>query len=112
MASSIPAFSAAELPTKIQLDPNGRKRKLPALPDGRTKLDLQKDCELLSLLQYSCTVDRPDEPGSSVQCWPVPRLFRKCQDKRGTFMVETTAWEGFPGCPAGKPAEVPVEKHK
>lgn len=77
MPSSIPAFSAEELPAKIQVDLNGRKRKLPELPDGRTKLDLRKDCELLSLLQYSCTVDRPEEPGSSVQCWPVPRMFRK-----------------------------------
>lgn len=27
----------------------------------------------------------------------------RCQDRKGPFMVETTAWEGFEGCPADNP---------
>ncbi|KAG0652933.1 hypothetical protein D0Z07_0210 [Hyphodiscus hymeniophilus] len=53
-----------------------------------------KACELLELLQYDCRVENPERRESDVHCWPIVRLFRRCQDRDGKFMVETTAWEG------------------
>ncbi|OAA61942.1 hypothetical protein SPI_04801 [Niveomyces insectorum RCEF 264] len=108
-------FPASELTEHVQLDVHGRTRKMPLgpAPDGSSSssgggggsarqpanrhrdIDLARDCTLLSsLVQYSCTVLRPERRDSPVQCWPVQRLFRRCQDRAGYFMVETTAWEG------------------
>ncbi|KAK3332703.1 hypothetical protein B0T19DRAFT_439515 [Cercophora scortea] len=89
MPPPCPSFPAKELPAKVQIGPDGKGRKT---IDGRP-IDLTKDCQLLSLLQYECHVDRPIKPDSLTRCWPVQRWFRRCQDKKGTFMVETTAWE-------------------
>ncbi|TLD14550.1 hypothetical protein PspLS_11144 [Pyricularia sp. CBS 133598] len=101
----IMAFQAAKLPDAVQVNEEGKKRK--PLAGGSApsdnRIDLRRDCELLSMLQHSCEVARPNEPGSVVTCWPVRRLFRRCQDRKGPFMVETTAWEGFEGCPADNP---------
>lgn len=44
--------------------------------------------------QYDCEVEKPVTRESVTRCWPVERLFRRCKDRRGTFMIETTAWEG------------------
>ncbi|TQS33580.1 hypothetical protein Golomagni_06070 [Golovinomyces magnicellulatus] len=44
-------------------------------------------------MQYSCEVQNPSERDSPVLCYPVERLFRRCKDRKGSFMVETTAWE-------------------
>ncbi|PQE19134.1 Mitochondrial export Som1 protein [Rutstroemia sp. NJR-2017a BBW] len=59
--------------------------------------DLQK-CELLEMMQYECDVKRGTDGSVTregrVVCWPVERWFRRCRDREGTFMVETTVWEG------------------
>ncbi len=65
-------FPAAKLQEKVQLDVHGRKRKLP----GGRDVDL-KSCELLSMVQFSCSVDHPEQRNSPVSCWPVQRLFRR-----------------------------------
>ncbi|KAH7011974.1 hypothetical protein BGZ61DRAFT_493905 [Ilyonectria robusta] len=83
-------FHASELPDRVQADLKGRKRKLEA---GERNVDL-KSCELLEMLQYKCEIKEPVTWDSAVQCYAVDRLFRKCKDRKGTFMVETTAWEG------------------
>ncbi|KND88912.1 hypothetical protein TOPH_06395 [Tolypocladium ophioglossoides CBS 100239] len=84
------SFPASELPAKVQQDARGRSRKLDG--DAR-RIDLAA-CELLQMLQYKCDVQRPLSRDSPVQCFAVDRLFRRCKDRRGTFVVETTAWEG------------------
>ncbi|KAI1331640.1 hypothetical protein F5Y16DRAFT_239984 [Xylariaceae sp. FL0255] len=86
-------FSASQLPKEIQLD-EGKKRK------GRA-IDLSA-CELLSMVQYDCQIDNPEMNNSPVRCWPVQRWFRRCQDRKGTFMVETTMWEGRETSPPDK----------
>ncbi|KAI0407748.1 hypothetical protein F4802DRAFT_553248 [Xylaria palmicola] len=78
-------FPASQLPAEVQLV-DGKRRK-----GGR--IDLAA-CELLSMVQYDCQIDRPDRPESPVRCWPVQRWFRRCQDRKGQFLVETTMWEG------------------
>ncbi|KAH8887805.1 hypothetical protein GQ53DRAFT_749488 [Thozetella sp. PMI_491] len=83
-------FPATNLPQKIQADSGGKRRKT---KDGRA-INLAKDCELLGLVQYECEVANPELPECEVACYPVQRWFRRCQDKKGSFMVETTAWEG------------------
>ncbi|CAM1500845.1 Fc.00g100070.m01.CDS01 [Cosmosporella sp. VM-42] len=89
-------FRASELPAKIQADLSGRKRKLDG---GARKIDLEQ-CELLEMLQYKCEIKEPVEWDSAVQCFAIDRMFRKCKDRKGTFMVETTAWEGKDHSPA------------
>ncbi|KAI3322610.1 hypothetical protein HD806DRAFT_132675 [Xylariaceae sp. AK1471] len=78
-------FPASQLPTEIQMD-DGKRRK-------GGKIDLSA-CELLSMVQYDCQIDRPELSNSPVRCWPVQRWFRQCQDRKGKFLVETTMWEG------------------
>lgn len=117
-------FHASDLPRQVQVGPDGKRRKT---EDGKP-IDL-KACELLSLVQYDCQVERPVTPESVTRCYPVQRWFRRyvwlpgvkmdmngcvggkltrsggndgrCRDKKGSFMVETTAWEGTtPATPA------------
>ncbi|KAF4447609.1 hypothetical protein F53441_8866 [Fusarium austroafricanum] len=86
-------FHASELPERVQSNLSGRKRKLDR---GAKSVDLF-GCELVEMLQYKCEIKEPIKWDSPVQCFAVERLFRKlvrCQDKKGSFMVETTAWEG------------------
>lgn len=61
-------FPASQLPTEIQLE-NDKRRK-------GGKIDLSA-CELLSMVQYDCQIDRPDLSNSPVRCWPVQRWFRR-----------------------------------
>ncbi|KAI0880687.1 uncharacterized protein GGS22DRAFT_174527, partial [Annulohypoxylon maeteangense] len=77
-------FPASQLESEIQVD-DGKVRK-----GGRIDLST---CELFSMVQYECQIDRPKVANSPVRCWPVQRWFRRCQDKKGSFMVETTIWE-------------------
>ncbi|KAI1389282.1 uncharacterized protein F4822DRAFT_195586 [Hypoxylon trugodes] len=77
-------FPVSQLESEIQVN-NGRARK-----GGRIDLSA---CELFSMVQYECQIDRPDVADSPVRCWPVQRWFRRCKDKKGSFMVETTLWE-------------------
>jgi len=85
MAPPVESWSARGLEERSQVSSKGRKRKD---FDG----DL-KNCELLGLLQYKCEVERPVTRKSATVCWPVERLFRRCEDRERTFTVETTAWE-------------------
>lgn len=61
-------FPASQLPTEIQMN-DGKRRK-------GGKIDLSA-CELLSMVQYDCLIDRPDLNDSRVKCWPVQRWFRR-----------------------------------
>ncbi|KAI1112693.1 hypothetical protein F5Y14DRAFT_421102 [Nemania sp. NC0429] len=78
-------FPASQLPAEIQVN-DGKRRK-----GGRIDLSA---CELLSMVQYDCQVSEPHLNDSPVKCWPVQRWFRRCQDRKETFLVETTMWEG------------------
>ncbi|KAI1136278.1 hypothetical protein F5Y05DRAFT_415468 [Hypoxylon sp. FL0543] len=85
MAPPCRVFPASQLEAEVQSD-NGKRRK-----GGPINLSA---CELFSMVQYECQIDRPEIANSPVRCWPVQRWFRRCQDNRGSFMVETTLWEG------------------
>ncbi|RYP44197.1 hypothetical protein DL768_009313 [Monosporascus sp. mg162] len=89
MAPPCRVFEASALPHEIQMDYQGRRRKT----EGGAPIDLSA-CELLAMTQYECQIDRPEVGNSPVRCWPVQRWFRRCRDKKGSFMVETTKWEG------------------
>jgi hypothetical protein len=67
------SFAVKDLPSEVQVGLNGKLRKT---VDGR-RIDLQRDCELLELMQYECLVLQPEIRNSPVQCWPVQRLFRR-----------------------------------
>ncbi|KAI2640045.1 hypothetical protein GGS21DRAFT_393954 [Xylaria nigripes] len=92
-------FAASQLPAEIQLD-DGKRRKT----TSGERIDLSA-CELLSMVQYDCQIDRPDLSDSPVRCWPVQRWFRRCQDRKGKFLVETTMWEGRTSYPDLGPSE-------
>ncbi|KAJ4155739.1 hypothetical protein LMH87_000970 [Akanthomyces muscarius] len=44
--------------------------------------------------QWECELKDESMQHSPISCWPVTRFFRVCKDKKVTFSVETTAWEG------------------
>ena len=70
MAPPVEAFPASELAERINVLPNGRRRK-----GGDIDLDR---CELLELVQYSCHLkSRPQAQQSVIQCEPVVKLFRR-----------------------------------
>ncbi|KAF4501282.1 hypothetical protein FAGAP_2515 [Fusarium agapanthi] len=94
-------FHASELPERVQTNLSGRKRKL---DKGVNNVELS-GCELFEMLQYKCEIKEPVKPDSPVQCFAIERLFRKCKDKKGTFMVETTAWEGKEYPPVGQKSD-------
>ena len=102
MAPPTETFPAIELPYRVQVTTQGKRRKGDAI-------DL-KECELLEMVQYSCRVE-DEQNGKPVRCYPIVRLFRKyapmpsvyrrndgkinSMDRcRHNIMVETTAWEG------------------
>jgi hypothetical protein len=72
MAPPVQSFSAADLPNAIQIDTNGRKRKV----EGGGKIELST-CAMFSMLQYECAVARPLERSSPVICSPVERRYRR-----------------------------------
>ncbi|KAF4121015.1 Mitochondrial export protein Som1 [Geosmithia morbida] len=84
-------FPVSQLPERVQSNVHGKRRKH---ADPRTRTVELSACEFFEMLQYNCEVQRPVTRDSIVQCFPVPRAFRRCQDKKGTFTVETTSWEG------------------
>lgn len=127
MTPPVHSFPAVDLPLQVQLDATGRVRK----SENGQPISLT-GCELLSLVQYDCSVDHPEIRNSPVRCWPVQRWFRRyefwcsadgwlvklkqranscclsvcrCQDKKGSFTVETTAWEGSALASTTKPEE-------
>ncbi|KAI0842350.1 hypothetical protein F5Y06DRAFT_257392 [Hypoxylon sp. FL0890] len=85
MAPPCRVFPASQLESEIQVN-GGKLRK-------GGPIDLSA-CELFAMVQYECQIDRPEISNSPVRCWPIQRWFRRCQDKKGSFMVETTLWEG------------------
>lgn len=66
------SFPASQLPVQIQVDGDGKKRKT----GGGKGVDLNA-CELLSMMQYNCKVEHPEQPNSPVRCYPVQRWFRR-----------------------------------
>lgn len=71
MSPPVETFPASQLAQRIQLTPQGRRKK------GReVKLD---DCELLEMVQYSCHIEEHPERlrTAIVKCEPIVRLFRK-----------------------------------
>lgn len=95
-------FPAAELTERVQLDVQGRQRKMKPSPSTTTQqtdkntveengkstsssggsrhqgIDLARECTLLSqMVQYSCAVMHPEMRDSPVRCWPVQRMFRR-----------------------------------
>ncbi|PFH62974.1 hypothetical protein XA68_10725 [Ophiocordyceps unilateralis] len=83
MAPACPSFPASKLPLMVQRDMHGQRRK-PDPTVGQIKLD---SCELLQMVQWH------QYDVTHLKFVAVERLFRRCKDKKGTFMVETTAWE-------------------
>ena len=73
MAPPCPSLSASELPARIQLDGQGKKRKLEV---GKKEIDLSA-CELFEMLQYKCEVQRPLTRESPVRCFAADRTFRR-----------------------------------
>lgn len=74
MAPPVEPWSAAELPTRVLGDVNGKRRK------GIEGLKLE-ECEMLEILQYSCAIQGHEKGEmtreSIVQCTPIARLFRR-----------------------------------
>lgn len=70
MAPPIEEFPVSELEQRINVQPNGRRRK-------GGDIDLGK-CELLELAQYRCNVKGKEKGQRSIiQCKPVVKLFRR-----------------------------------
>ncbi|KDN61028.1 hypothetical protein CSUB01_01165 [Colletotrichum sublineola] len=96
MSPPCKVFPVSQLEMHVQADVNGKKRKLP----GGADVDLTK-CALKEMTQFRCSVDDPksrDSPSLVFRVadggWDFPSLRKRCRDKKGTFTVETTAWEG------------------
>ena len=70
MAPPVDPFPASELHHRVNVLPNGKRRK-------GGDVDLKK-CELVELVQYEVSVkgDRKDK-NSIIQCQPFVRLFRR-----------------------------------
>ncbi|EXJ73799.1 uncharacterized protein A1O5_03561 [Cladophialophora psammophila CBS 110553] len=92
-------FPVSELDQRVRSHSVNYKEKSRKLPQD---FDLKRDCELMELVQYSCTTVKQQyeralasETGSTrMECFPIVRLFRKCVQGGKVFHVETTAWEG------------------
>ncbi|KAH0845957.1 hypothetical protein AYO21_01371 [Fonsecaea monophora] len=92
-------FPVSELDQHVRSLTVNYKEKSRKLPQD---FDLKRDCELMELVQYSCTTpkqqyERALASGTGtarIECYPIVRLFRKCVKGGKVFHVETTAWEG------------------
>jgi len=89
MPPPVDVFPAEMLPQRIQYNEKSKVRKT----QSGKRIDLSS-CPLSEMLQYNCTV-KDSRPGGLVICEPVLRQFRRCMDKKGEFVVETTSWEGL-----------------
>lgn len=70
MAPPIEAFPVSELHHRVNVLPNGKRRK-------GGDVDLNK-CDLMELVQYSCHLKGdPKSTNAVIQCEPVVKLFRK-----------------------------------
>ncbi|KAG9246878.1 hypothetical protein BJ878DRAFT_415995 [Calycina marina] len=89
MPPPVTTFPPSHLPLMTQMNTRARNNKRKGFD-----ADLSA-CERLAMLQYRCDVDEPKDRNSLTRCWPIERFFRRrCRDLEGTFMVETTEWEG------------------
>ena len=68
MAPPAEEFPAAELPRRVQVTIEGKRRK-------GGDIDL-RNCDLLEMVQYDCRVDE-ERPSGPVRCYPIVRLFRR-----------------------------------
>lgn len=68
MAPPIETFPASQLPYRIQVAANGKRRK------GK-KIQLS-DCELREMVQYSCWLEGTKKDVTI--CKPIVKLFRRC----------------------------------
>ncbi|KIW89528.1 uncharacterized protein Z519_09684 [Cladophialophora bantiana CBS 173.52] len=92
-------FPVSELDQRVRSHTVNYKERSRKLPQD---FDLKRDCELMELVQYSCTTVKQQyeralasETGTTrMECFPIVRLFRKCVKGGKVFHVETTAWEG------------------
>jgi hypothetical protein len=66
------AFTAEQLPSFVQANVNGKKRKV----EGGGNVDLLK-CPLREFSQYRCRVENPRDPNCPVRCKTVVRFFRE-----------------------------------
>ncbi|KAF2202387.1 hypothetical protein GQ43DRAFT_349684, partial [Delitschia confertaspora ATCC 74209] len=82
MAPPTPPFPASSLESRVQYTADGKKRHPP--------VDLA-NCALKEMVQYKCNIVEEKGAPPKVECEPIVRLFRKCQDG---LTVETTVWEG------------------
>ena len=87
MAPPTEAFPAIELPYRVQVTTQGKRRKGDAI-------DL-KECELLEMVQYSCRVE-DEQNGKPVRCYPIVRLFRKYAPMPSVYrmMARLSRWIG------------------
>ncbi len=67
MAPPVEIFPASQLPFRIQVGANGKRRK-----GEEIKLE---DCELLEMVQYSCWLE--GKRMDVIKCRPIVKLFRK-----------------------------------
>ncbi len=77
MAPPCRVFQASDLPREIQFDQGKRRKMVDGTGNNNNrKIDLSA-CELFSMTQYDCQIDRPEINDSPVRCWPVQRWFRR-----------------------------------
>jgi len=69
MPAPMQAFLPEELPDRVQVKPNGKRRK--------GKIDLAK-CDLFELKQYNCNMEPRAGGQSVIVCKEIQRLFRRC----------------------------------
>lgn len=73
MAPACDVFPASELPSRVQEDLEGKRRK-PA--EGASRVDLDT-CKFFQTLQYECEILEPSVRNSRVVCTAIPRFFRR-----------------------------------
>ncbi|MBE3047126.1 hypothetical protein IMZ48_32305 [Candidatus Bathyarchaeota archaeon] len=74
MPPPLRTFPSSSLPAEVQNDATGRKRK-PA-PGAPANIDLH-GCELLSMSQFECGVERPGDSASPIRCVEMLKFFRR-----------------------------------
>ena len=74
MPPPIRAFPSSALPSEVQNDANGRRRK--HAPGTPAEIDLRA-CELFEMSQFECGVVNPEDRGSPLRCVQLLRFFRK-----------------------------------
>lgn len=67
MPPPIETFPASQLPHRIQMTANGKRRKGEEIKLG--------DCELMEMVQYSCWLEGKKQ--DIIKCKPIVKLFRK-----------------------------------